>query len=270
MPLYAQSIQEARGAYDVLEIRAVNAELHASILQRLLDEITIHEPLTIRESRILGDHVVEAVAKNVVLERQRDDAVAAKADIPLQAFVVGIGMTLAIAEQTMPDRAIPTASGSIRSAIVLEGGAIGLRFWQPELAGMVMSTTAFEITKIPSSGNAPAPRLFTVLQGKIALFGMPRWTGLAPTPALLVAASSLLGEAGSWTFASIVAATNTIAANESALASASSASAFRDATATLRALATMLTGKATPVAGDVYALVAALAATTRAAAATSA
>lgn len=269
MPLYAQSIDEARGAYDVLEVRAVNAELHASILQRRLDEIAIHEPLTIRESRILGDSVLATVAQNSVIERQRDDAVATKADISLQGFVASVGTTLTIAEQTMPDRAIPTASGSIRSGIVLENGAIGLRLWQPELAGMVMSTTTFNIVKIPSSGNVPAPRLFTVLQDKLALFGTSRWTALSPTPALLVATSALLGEAGSWTFASIVAAANTIASNESGLATASTSVVFRAATATLRALATTLVGKATPVAGDVEALVTALAATTAAASAVS-
>lgn len=273
MPLFTDDIGLARVAYSALEARATAAESRAAALEVANRAIAIHEPLTIEDSRKLGNSVLLTLAANTQLQARQEQVVASKADITLGNVIAAYGLAAAIAESTMPDRAIPTISASLRSYMILENGDVGLRFWQPEIGGGAFATSTFDLVKTPPASGAITPlRLFRVLQAKLAAYASPFWQTRGPSVSILVSCATTLAETAAWNFRFLLGQATQLAALESQLAGATFASsdatlvtAYKTATAALATLTTALAAKTTPVAGDFFALEAALDVTTRAA-----
>lgn len=223
--------------------------------------------------RLLRQRIVSLEAENIGLRRKLQELAQIHADMPLQNFIDAIGLAATIGEASMPDRAIGSIQMMVKSYLAPVDGGVGLRFQQPELGALAvgLSSTSFEISKVPPEVNAPAPpKLYGVLLEKLLAF-----TSLS---ARIPAAAQVAGEAatalantGGWTFAYLVQKAATIATLEKGLALAigtiavpGTATDYASAVLALSVLTDSLAGKPRPVAGDVLALSGALDAATSA------
>jgi hypothetical protein len=176
----------------------------------------------------------------------------------------------------MRDRVVSSIAVSAQTYLVPSGGGVGVRFQPPETADRPagLSTTSFELAKIPSVEGAAPRSLYAVLEDKQRLCGLEPWSAFEGGGELIAELGKLLVDTGGWSVASLAEAATRIVALERKLAAAAVRGraaepirAYREAIGSLGELAKELRGKPRPVGGDVLRLAAALDATTRAAAA---
>ncbi|MGA2269778.1 MAG: hypothetical protein ABSH44_15020 [Bryobacteraceae bacterium] len=287
MALLTDNIDEARDAYSALELRARTAERNAAHLQATVTSLTsAHESLA-RSAGLLKEYAVVQAQDNARLRAQQAGQVSP--DVMLDGFVASLGLAVALSEATMPDRAINSIQVTIQSYLTLSAGpdgvskVAGIRLYQPELGGKAaLATTSFEIRKVATTAGAPAPRnLYAVLQDKQAAFTDPFWGQFAtgtpvscPASQIVAEIAKTLAQAGQWSFPFVAQEAAVIAALEASLSALIGKAAATEALAAyVAAVGTLinLTKSLNPaartgfVAGDLFALAAALDATTRAA-----
>jgi len=286
MPLITDNIFQARAAYSDLELRVQSSQLNVATLQATVDHLNIVHQNLVDNAVAQGQYTSQTIATNANLTTQQ--ATAVSPDITLDNFIASLGLSIALAEATMPDRAIHSVSASVQSFLTFNTGADGvtklpgLRLYQPELgASTALATTSFDIAKVGAAVGAPAPRsLYTVWLEKQALFANSFWakfvSGTPPQPPaeqIVAEIVKVFASVGAWSFPYLLQEATTIAALETTLttpvAAASSAAgavgaaaAYSSSVAALSTLTAALNARNTYVAGDLYALAAALDATT--------
>jgi hypothetical protein len=284
MPLTTDNIDEARVAYAALELRAQNAEANAATLQAQAGRLSsAQQSLSLSASR-LHEFVVSQIQANAQLLAQQTAQVSP--DLTLDGFIAALGLAAALGEASMPDRAVNSVKVAMQSYLTFTPGpdgvskVTGLRFYQPEFGASALATTTFEIAKVAGPPGAAAPRsLYAVLQDKQAAFADPFWMAFATgNPAAYPASRIVAGIAGifahvdAWNIPYLVQESTAIAGLETTLsalvgksAPAAPAAAYAAAVARLSALAKALNPatRSNFVAGDLYALTAALDATTK-------
>ena len=282
MPLTTNNIFEAKSAYSNLELRALASQRTIATLQATVDTLSAAQNVITDNSRLQANFTAAQIAVNGSLTAQQ--AAAVSPDLTLENFIASLGLSIALAEATMPDRAINSVAASVQSFLTFAAGTdgqsrtVGLRLYQPELgAPSALATTSFELNKTVSTPGAAVPRsLYAVLQSKQSVFGDPYWaqftTANSPTaPAEQAVAEmvKIFSSIGSWSFAYVLQQGSVLAGLETALAElltaaqpSAAASAYAAAVQTLSALVQALSTRSFFVAGDLYALTAALDATT--------
>jgi hypothetical protein len=267
MPLITNDIEQARRAYASLEARAQAAEAHATTLAASLDAIRGQLPVLTEQGQLLRRSAIDNAA--AVAQLQAQGIATVSPDVSLQGFVASLGLAAAIAEATMPDRAISSVSVSIQGHLV--GGApqdgARLRFHQPELGpANGLSSTSVTIEKVPPAAGSPTPRnLYVVLADKQAVYTNPFWLRQPPSGQIIGQIASVFANVGDWTFQLLAQSAGGIAGQEAALVSllaagtpAQNVDAYRTSVTALTGLTDALLAKSIPVAGDLLALAAAL------------
>jgi hypothetical protein len=287
MALLTDNIAEARGAYSSLELRAQFAETNVAQLQAAVASLSSAQDSLVRSAGLLHKYTVAQLQDNAQLRAQQAGQVSP--DLTLDTFVASLGLAFALSEATMPDRAINSVNVTVQSYLTFNTGpdgvskVAGLRLYQPELGGRAaLATTSFELSKVAVSPGAPAPRnLYAVLQDKQAAFTDPFWgqfsTGAPvshPASQIIVEIAKTLAQAGQWSFLFLVQEAAAIAALETSLSSLIAKAAPPDAVAAYAAAVAALSNltgslnsatRTAFVAGDLFALAAALDTTTKAA-----
>ena len=281
MPLITNNIYEARSAYVSLESLAQASQQNVVTLQATVDNLTAIHAQLVDSVRLEGTFTASQISTNGQLTAQQ--ATAVSPDISLDNFIAALGLSIALAEATMPDRAINAVEATVQSYLTLTTGpdgvtkVPGLRLYQPELGEpTALATTSFELAKTLSAGT-PAPRsLYTVLLAKQTTFADPFWekfsSGNPPTqPAVSVVAEAgkIFSMIGNWSFPYLLQEASTIAGLETTLSGLATAATPTNATAaytasvqSLTSLIQALAGRSVHVAGDLFALATALDATT--------
>ena len=285
MPLITTDIFQARSAVATLERRAQSAELAADALRATINTLTSAQQEIVDRTTIEHEFTLGQIAVNS--QQNAQQATQVSPDLSLQDFIAALGLSIALAEATMPDRTIGPVSASVQSFLTFNLGpdgktrVPGLRLYQPELgAPTALATTSFDLTKIPAAATAPAPRsLYSVLLDKQSLYSGAFWVGLksssppAPPATLAVAEiAKVFANIGDWSFPYLLLEAATIAGFETALTGALAGTspqpgligvaAFGAAVAKLTSLIAAMNARTTFVAGDLYALTAALDTTT--------
>jgi hypothetical protein len=208
-------------------------------------------------------------------------------DVSLADFIATLGLAVALGEASMPDRAIGSVSVSVQSYLTVATGpgnvakVTGFRLYQPELgAPSALATTSFELIKLAPPPGTPALRsLYSVLQDKQATFGNVFWSKFSsgtptaqPAQQIVIEISKIFASIGGWSFPYIVQEAASLANLETALAgvlgspvTAQQAAAFTSVVGALSSLTASLNpaNRSNFVAGDLFALTAALDATTK-------
>ena len=280
MALITNNIYEARSAYSSLELLAQASQQNVVTLQATVDNLTAIHAQLVDSVRLQGEFTASQISTNGQLTAQQ--ATAVSPDISLDNFIAALGLSIALAEATMPDRAINGVQASVQSYLTFApdpNGVMvpGLRLYQPELGEpTALATTSFELAKTVSAG-APAPRsLYTVLQAKQTTFADPFWTKFtsgnpATQPAVSIVAKvgTVFSMIGNWSFPYLLQEASTIAGLETTLAGlltgvtpANAVAAYTVSVEALTSLLQTLGARSVHVAGDLFALAAALDATT--------
>jgi len=286
MPLITSNIFEARSAYASLELLAQASQQNVVTLQAAVDNLTATHAQLAESARLEGRFTAAQISSNGQLTAQQ--ATAVSPDVSLDNFIAALGLSIALAEATMPDRAINSVAATVQSYLTFTTGADGvtkvpgLRLYQPELGEpTALATTSFQLAKTISA-DAPAPRnLYTVLQAKQATFADPFWTkfstGTPPTQpgiSVVTEVGKVFSMIGNWSFPYLLQEASTIAGLEMTLTGLltgvtpqTSVTAYTASVQTLANLIQAIGGRSVHVAGDLFALAAALDATTNLAAA---
>ena len=200
MALITNNIYEARSAYSSLELLAQASQQNVVTLQATVDNLTAIHAQLVDSVRLQGEFTASQISTNGQLTAQQ--ATAVSPDISLDNFIAALGLSIALAEATMPDRAISGVQASVQSYLTFApdpNGVMvpGLRLYQPELGEpTALATTSFELAKTVSAG-APAPRsLYTVLQAKQTTFADPFWTKFTSGNPATQPAVSIVAEVG--------------------------------------------------------------------------
>ena len=272
MPLRTDDLPQARTAYGALEARAQSAERRAEQLHALVTELRKLPAAEVDVVALLRQRILDLEAENIRLRTQLDQLAQLKTDLPLQNFVAAVGLAAAIGEASMPNRSIASMATKVQSYLAPAERGVGLRFQQPELGAFAvgLSTTAFEVAKVPPAPGVPAPRsLYAVLQDKQQVLADPSFARLAPATQVQVKIAELFANTGAWHFDYLVQAAAAMAAQERELGKllaqqvpGAAAAAYGAAVDALAALADSLNGKPNPVAGDLLALASTLDLTT--------
>ncbi len=282
MPLITNNIQEAKAAYANLELRATASEQSVVTLQATVDTLSAAHNVIINNSLLQGNFTASQIAANGTLTAQQ--AAVISPDLTLDNFIASLGLSIALAEATMPNRAINSVTATVQSFLTFTAGAngvstvAGLRLYQPELgAPSALATTSFNLDKTVSTPGTPVPRsLYVVLQTKQSVFADSYWaqftSGNPPAPPAGQAVAEVVkifASIGSWSFPYVLQEASTLAGLESSLAGlltvakpSAAASAYAASAQALSALTQTLSSRSFFVAGDLYALTAALDATT--------
>jgi hypothetical protein len=278
MPLITDDIFEARAAYASLEVRTLTAEQNVSLLQNTIGNLAAGQQSTAQSAATLRQFSAGQIQSNSQLLSQASQTISP--DISLESFIASLGLSAAMGEASMPDRAIPSLNVTIQGYVTFDPtlGPLAqpmLRLYQPEFgSGSVLATISFELAKVTPQPNAPVPRsMYTVLQDKQAVLGNVYWTKFAtgtppsqPAAEIVIAVTKTLGSIDSWTFPFLITQAVAIAALETTLAGLAGAGAFTSAVASLSGLTLNLSERAAAayyVAGDLFALSASLDATTQ-------
>jgi hypothetical protein len=287
MPLVTSNIFEARTAVADLELRAQSSQQAAATLQATVDQLSAVQATLSDSVRLQGAFTATQLAVNGTLNAQQ--ATAVSPDITLDNFIAALGLSLALAEATMPDRTINSVSATVQSFLTFSPGpdgvtnVPGLRLYQPELgAPTALATTSFDLAKTVSGTNAQAPQsLYAVLQSAQSVFANAFWaqftTGNPPTqPAQQIVAEvvKIFAAIGGWSFPYLLQEATNIAGLETTLSGlvasakpSGAAAAYATSVAALSTLTQTLAARSTHVAGDLFALTSALDASTNLAAA---
>ncbi len=282
MPLLTSDIFQARSAFATLEFRTQSAEMAVAALQSTVDTLSIAHQAIFDNSKIEHDFTLGQIAVNTQQNAQQASQVSP--DLTLENFIAALGLSIALAEATMPDRTLGSVSASVQSFLTFNPGpdgvtkVPGLRLYQPELgAPTALATTSFDITKTPGAPGATPPKsLYSVFQEKQALYSADFWMGIkAGTPPsaqasqIVTVIATVFANIGSWSFPYLLQQAATIAASETALAAAlpgasappapaAAVAAYAAAVTGLTNLLGALNARTIFVAGDLYALAAAL------------
>lgn len=215
----------AAAAYENLELLSDATQRNVVTLQASLDTITAQHLQLVDTVRAQSDLTSTLIPANAALTVTQVGNVSPT--VTLDNFIAALGLSIALAEATMPDRAINSVQASVQSYLTITPGAnntnvAGLRLYQPELGEpSALTTTSFELAKTTTPG-APAPRsLYTVLQAKQATFDNSFWTkfssGTPPTqPAaeIVIEVAKVFAAIGGWSFAYILQEATAIASLE--------------------------------------------------------
>lgn len=285
MPLIAVNLDQARSAYAALELRATTAELSLANLRNTVDTLTTKQATLVDQAKLLTAFTVDQAQSNAQLLVQQAGQVSP--DIALDNFIGALGLAVALGEASMPDRTVNAFSATLQAYLTLNTDSagvakvVGIRFYQPELGQpTALATASFQISKVPPPPGVPAPSsLYAVLQSKQSLYSDSFWlqfsSGTPPSqPAAQIISEiiKVLADVGSWTFPMIVQEAAAMAAFETTLAGLLAvhdetelASDYSNGVAELSSLTAALNPatRSNFVAGDLYALTAALDATTR-------
>jgi hypothetical protein len=274
MPLFTDNIDQARRAYNAVESRAQSAEQRAMLLEAIVAALRAQAPDT-TDIALLRQRILDLEAENVQLRKQLEDLARVKADMSLQQFVESIGLAAAVGEASMPDRAIVAIAMTVQAYVSPSDSDVGIRFQQPELGALAvgLSSTSLEVAKIPPQAGVAAPRnLYAVMQEKQHVYSDPFWTRFEQAAQIVAEIAKVFANTGGWNASYLIQAAANIAAIEQDLVSAiaaavpsETAAEYRAAVDALSALTSALSAKASPVAGDLFALSAALDTTTSAA-----
>jgi hypothetical protein len=274
MPLITGDIAQAREAYARLEGRLASAERRASTAEAALGDLLATHQRLLDTTGVLQQRILDLEGINIELQRRLDQVTHFRADVGLVEFVTSVGLAVALGEASMPDRTVSGLSASIRTFLTPEGGVAGLRFPQPELGDLAsgLTTTSFQLAKIPAPADVPAPRpLYTVVQDKQLIYSATRFAGMVAAGQLVTSASRLLADTGAWSFSFLVQQAGTIGSLEAMLADAlpdrpaGAREALAQAAVALSALTERLMALSRPSAGDLLALSTAMDTTSRAA-----
>jgi hypothetical protein len=283
MPLVTDDIYQARTAYNALELRAEAAEQTAAALQANLNFFTANQTQLSQSVLLQGQYTASQVGVNGALQSQQANAIAP--DVALADFIRAMGLAVAMGEASMPDRTVSSVSVTIQSYVTANPSTpeslIGLRLYQPELGTpTALATTSFDLNKVTLTPGTPAPRsLYLVLQDKQNTFANAFWTkfttGSPPTqPGQQIVAEigKVFASIGTWTFPYLIQEAGTIAGFETSLASSlsgavpsSQLAVFAAAVQSVTSLTQSLAARSDYAAGDLFALTAALDASTTAA-----
>src|SRR5437764_15093108 len=110
MPLLTDDLDRARRAYDALESRARSAEERAEKLQADNAKLVAADPTALLRQRVL-----DLEGENLGLKRQIERLAEVKSDLPLQGFVESLGLSAALGEASMPDRAIASIHAELQT-----------------------------------------------------------------------------------------------------------------------------------------------------------
>jgi hypothetical protein len=280
VPLITTDIHVAAAAYTNLELLSDSTQRNVVTLQASLDAISAQHLQLIDTVRVQSDLTTTLIPANATLTANQ--AAAVSPDVTLDNFIAALGLSIALAEATMPDRAINSVQASVQSYLTITQGAnntkvAGMRLYQPELGNpSALTTTSFELAKT-TTPDAPAPRsLYTVLQAKQAAFDDSFWTKFSsgtppaqPAAEIVIEVSKVFAAMGGWSFPYVLQEVTTIASLETTMAGLLAAAtpgpavtAYTSSVQKLTTLTQTLAARSTYVAGDLYALVAALDATT--------
>jgi len=282
--LVAGNLDEARSAYAALQVRAANAELETAVLRTTVDTLRSAQQPIVDRANLLTQYTVSQAQSNASLLAQQAGQVSP--DTGLQDFIANLGLAVALGEASMPDRVISSVSASLQTYLTFNPGpdgkpTIGVRLYQPELGQpTALAKTTFEIAKVPSSQSDPAPRnLYAVLQDMQSVYTDPFWiqfvTGappVAPATQIVTEIAKVFANGATWTLPFLIQEASTIAQLENTLATLVTGKVPSERQATYAAVVAALASLATAlnpanrssfVAGDLYALSAALDATTQ-------
>lgn len=252
MPLFADNLEEAQRAYEVLEARARAAEAHAALLQTT--------------SPLLQQRIIDLEGENVSLRFQIEEVTATKTDVALQRFFESVALAAALGEASMPDRTISSIKAEVQTYLAPDSTGIGLRFQQPELGTNAdgLSTTSFEMIKVPPPQGTDAPvNICVALKQLQSLYSDPFWLRFDAAIWIVATTTTALANTDTWTGPILfrtAAALAQLQVSLSASLSGPSADQYRTAVAALSALTDSVTSKANIRAADVYNLASALAA----------
>jgi hypothetical protein len=274
VPLVTNDIANARSAFAALEARTAAAEFHVATLQA--NVVALESRLaTLDDTALLRQRIADLEAEVISLQTQLDQVRAVTVDLGLEHLIGGLGLAAAIGEATMPGRSVGAVEAAIKSFVSPVGGAVGLKFQQPELSGISggLSSTTVRIANVPPQAGVAAPlNLFTVLTEKQAVYDSPVVGALRPAADIVADVARVLAEVGGWTFTSLVQGGAAIAQSELALAelvagraSPDAVAAFATAAGNLSALTARLADPRAASAGNLAALTVALDSTTVAA-----
>jgi len=215
-----------------------------------------------RAFKLLRQRIVDLEAENHQLQERLARAEQTRADISLSGFVQSLALDVALGEATMPDRVVTPVAVSASTYLVPTDAGIGLRFQPPELADRPegLSTTSLELAKVPSVEGTMPRGLYAVLQEKQRVYG-----GLAAgriEGGIVAEVGKMLAVSGAWTLPLLAEAATRIGELELTLAQSVGDEDRSRHAAGLLELARSLAAKRSHVAGDLYALAAALEATT--------
>lgn len=289
MPLITSNIAVARTMYSALEVRAIGAEQNVAVLRDRVATLAAVQQDAAAKTSLMGDFVSsQAAANSQLLARQAGEV---SPDFPLDEFIASVGLAAALGEASMTDRTISGVEVTAQGYLTFRRGgdgipqSVGFRLHQPELGTpTALATAQFSIARTSGTPGAPTPRnLYPLLQEAQTLFGDPYWArftvgapAIQPAGQIVVEAGKLLAQVNDWNMPFLVAGIAAIAGYESQLAGAlgtavpaERAAAFGAVAGALASLAGQLDPKlrGSYVAGDLYALAAAVDATTRVAAA---
>jgi len=281
MALITNNIYEARSAYSSLELLAQASQQNVVTLQATVDNLTAIHAQLVDSVRLQGEFTASQISTNGQLTAQQ--ATAVSPDVSLDNFIASLGLSIALAEATMPDRTISGVGATVQSYLTFSTGpdgvtkVPGLRLYQPELGEpTALATTSFELAKT-ASADAAAPRsLYTVLLAKQAAFSDPFWAKFSsgnPPSQRAVAVVSEVGKVfsmiGNWSFPYLLTEAAVIAELETTLAGSLTGAAPQNAVAaytssvqSLNDLIKAISARSLHVAGDLFALTAALDTTT--------
>ena len=113
MPLITDNIFEARSAYADLELSAQAAQQNVVVLRATVDQLSAAHASLIDSVRVQGEFTASQIAANGTLTAQQAGAVSP--DLTLDNFIAALGLSIALAEATMPDRSIGSVSASVQS-----------------------------------------------------------------------------------------------------------------------------------------------------------
>jgi hypothetical protein len=281
MALLTNDITQARSAYASLELLADASQQRVVTLQATVDNLTSLQSRLFDTVHLQNQLTLSQIATNAQLTTQQVSTILP--DVTLDNFIAALGLSIALAEATMPDRSIGSVSASVQSYLTLTPGpdgalVPGLRLYQPELGEpSALATTSFDLAKTVAPAGTPAPRsLYTALQAKQAAFANPFWAKFSsgnppaqPAASIVAEVTKIFSAIGSWSFPYLLQEAGTISGLETTLAglmgSAAPQSAVAAYTASVQALSGLvqaISGRSVHVAGDLYALTAALDATT--------
>jgi hypothetical protein len=149
------------------------------------------------------------------------------AGISVQNLVGSIGLSAALGEATLADRALGTLSVSAQMMVVaVEQNSVSVQFPSPAtpLPSDNLSTVTVVLDRMPAAaGHSDPPTLYHVLAAKQALYGGADWFASDQAKAIVAACTAALAQAAGWTFASVLSTADTVTTSEQSLAAALSA-----------------------------------------------
>jgi hypothetical protein len=273
MPLAATNLEQAKEVYSALEERTQAAEWRVTTLEQSVGELQAVSVGQIDHIRLLKQRILDIESHNLKLQTQVQQVAQATTDMLVSEFAQMTALSVEIAEAVMPDRSVISLTSELKSYLLPQQGAFGVRLPQPELSiePGELSSTSIQLAKVPPPAGSPASSksLYLVLVEKQAMYGAPRWSGSKAAAALVSGIVGILTDTGDWGGTAIPRAAAAVATLELAFADELGGASSPSGLAQYRALATDcqtlargIVARAKLVPGDVRAVTSALDQTT--------